>query len=230
MKYSWLFFDADDTLFDYPKAESGALEMTFLDMGLSYLPDTLATYQVFNQQVWREFEQGKISALDLRIQRFNRLFDHLHLGVDLEAFSQRYLVNLSRESGLIDGADRLLTNLSGHYRMGLITNGLPEVQRPRLAASGIARFFEFVAISEELGVAKPDPRFFTIALDMAGHPDPRSVLVIGDSVNSDIRGGVESGLDALWYNPAAKAVDPRWPVVQDCRSLEEIFHFLLPEN
>jgi 2-haloacid dehalogenase len=227
MNYRWLFFDADDTLFDYPRAETGALEMTFFDMGLTYSPETLPAYQIFNQQVWREFEQGKISALDLRVARFARLFEHLNLAVDLDTFSQRYLVNLSRESVLIEGAANLLADLCGQYHMGLITNGLPEVQRPRLAGSGIAKFFDFVAISEEMGVAKPDPRFFSAALAMAGQPDPRSVLVIGDSLNSDIRGGIQAGLDTLWYNPSGKPGDPRWPVVHECRSLEEMGRLLL---
>ncbi len=227
MNYSWLFFDADDTLFDYPRAEAGALAMTFADLGLEYGPAALPAYQQFNSQVWREFEQDRISAVALRVARFDLLFAHLGLAVDTEAFSQRYLANLSRESTLIDGAAGLLSQLCGHYRMGLITNGLPEVQRPRLVSAGIADFFDFVAISEELGIAKPDPRFFAVALQMAGAPDPRSVLVIGDSLSSDIRGGAQTGLDTLWYNPAGKLNDSGWPVAYECRSLEEIAHLLL---
>lgn len=222
MNYPWLFFDADDTLFDYPKAESNALALTFGDQGLAFTPEIMPAYQEYNQQVWREFEQGRISAASLRLLRFERLFAHFSLRADVGNFSQRYLVHLAQSAFLIAGAADLLAQLAGRCRMGLITNGLPEVQRPRLAGSGVAGYFAFVAISEEIGVAKPDPRFFETALALAGHPDPRRVLVIGDSLSSDIRGGVQAGLDTLWYNPAGKPADPRWVAKYEVRTLEEI--------
>jgi 2-haloacid dehalogenase len=222
MNYPWLFFDADDTLFDYPRAESNALALTFGDLGLAYSPEVMLAYQDFNQQVWREFELGQISAARLRLVRFERLFAHLGLQADADEISLRYLAHLAHSSFLIPGAADLLAKLAGRSRIGLVTNGLPEVQRSRLRESGIADYFSFVAISEELGVAKPDPRFFAIAMEMAGKPDPRVVLVIGDSLNSDIRGGVQAGLDTLWYNPAGKPADPRWLPTYEVSTLEEI--------
>ena len=227
MPYTWLFLDADDTLFDYSKAEAGALSATFRDVALACPPDVLPAYQKYNQQVWHEFELGQISAVDLRVMRFERLFAHLNLPVDAAAFSLRYLVNLARGYYLIDGAAELIQNLALRYRLGLITNGLPEVQRPRLVGAGLAPYFAFVTISEEIGLAKPDPRFFAAALAQAGHPDPRSVLVIGDSLTSDIRGGIQSGLDTLWYNPTGKPADPRWPATYQAAQLAAIARLLL---
>lgn len=228
MPYTWLFFDADDTLFDYGKAEERALSATLAELGLPVTPGVLPAYQQINQSLWREFEQGNISALDLRLVRFVRLFDRLGLVGNAETFSTRYLVNLSRTSILFQGAEVLLARLAKNYRFGLVTNILPEVQRPRLASSGIAHFFEFVAISEELDAAKPDPRFFQAALALAGDPDLTSVLVIGDSLSSDIRGGCLAGLDTLWYNPARKPADPRWPATYEAQTLAEISSLLAP--
>ena len=227
MNYPWLFFDADDTLFDYPRAEANALALTFGDVGLAYTPEIMAAYQEFNQQVWREFEQGRISAASLRLVRFERLFAHLGLSLDVLDLSERYLVHLAQGAFLLPGAANLLAKLAPRRRMGLITNGLPEVQRPRLDGSGVGGYFSFVAISEEIGVAKPDPRFFEIAMALAGNPDPRGVLVIGDSLASDIRGGVQAGLDTLWYNPDGKPADPRWPPTYEVRTLEEITSLLV---
>jgi 2-haloacid dehalogenase len=227
MNYTWLFLDADDTLFDYSKAENGALEGTFRDFQLPCPPEVLAAYQKYNQQVWHELEQGQISALELRVARFTRLFAHLGLQIDAEAFSRGYLVHLAEGYYLIEGAAELVRNLAARYRLGLITNGLPEVQRPRLSGAGLAPYFSFVTISEEIGLAKPDPRFFEAALAQAGRPDPRSVLVIGDSLSSDIRGGVQSGLDTLWYNPAGKPADPRWPATYQAANLSTIARLLL---
>lgn len=222
MRYTWLFFDADDTLFDYPKAETSALLATFAAFGLPQTPALLADYQRFNQAVWRELELGRISALELRTARFARLFAHLGVELDVEACSRLYLQNLAKGSDLLPGAARLLAELAPHYRLGLITNGLPEVQRPRLAGAGLAGYFRFVTISEEIGVAKPDPRFFATALAQAGGPDPRQVLVIGDSLTSDIRGGIQAGLDTLWFNPAARPADPLWPPTYTVDRLEKI--------
>lgn len=222
MRYTWLLFDADDTLFDYSKAEEGALAATLAEFNLPALVHVLPAYQEINQAIWKEFEQGAISALDLRLARFVRLFDRLHYSTDAESFSQRYLAALSQASVLIAGARELLELLSPSYRLGLVTNGLPEVQRPRLKSAGIAHYFQFEAISEELGVSKPDPRFFQAALALAGQPDPAQVLVIGDSLNSDIRGGCQAGLDTLWYNPRRTAADPRWPATYVTNSLDQI--------
>lgn len=228
MPYTWLFFDADDTLFDYGKAEGYALSAALAQTGLPASGDVLPAYQEINQSVWKEFEQGTISAVDLRLVRFARLFERLDLVANAETFSQRYLAALSQAGFLIDGVEPLLTRLAKNYHLGLVTNGLPEVQRPRLLSSGIANFFEFTAISEEIGTAKPDPRFFQAALTLAGHPEPAGVLVIGDSLSSDIRGGCLAGLDTLWYNPARKPADPRWPATYEVQTLAEISNLLAP--
>ena len=223
--YSWLFFDADDTLFDYSRAEASALAATADEFGLASVPDLMPTYQAVNAQIWIEFERGTIDALELRTERFARLFAALGIRADVEDFSQRYLVHLSHGFFLFDGAPELLARLGQRFQMGLITNGLPEVQRPRLAGSGIAGYFKFVAISEEIGIAKPDPAFFSAAMALAGNPDKRQVLVIGDSLNSDIRGGIQAGLDTLWFNPKRKDRDPGWEVTFEVQSLAQFWIF-----
>jgi putative hydrolase of the HAD superfamily len=136
------------------------------------------------------------------------------------------LEQLSRASDLIEGAQETIRALRAHYQMAIITNGLSDVQRPRLDASGIADCFALLAISEELGVVKPDPRFFEIVMQRIGQPPKAEVLVIGDSLTSDIQGGNNAGFDTCWYNPTGSAPDPRFPATYEIRILTDLHDLL----
>jgi 2-haloacid dehalogenase len=228
MKYTWLLFDADGTLFDYDLGEAYALESSFLEAGLPFSPATAESYRAINQQIWLDFENGLISAERLRTRRFELLFEAAGLQTDVAAFSARYLIHLSHASQLVDGAETLIRSLRGQYHLGIITNGLKDVQRPRLARSAIDGLFDGIAISEEIGTAKPDPRFFEAAFAEMGNPPRETVLVIGDSLSSDILGGNNYGLDTCWYNPQGKAPDPRIPATYEIRRLVDLMAVLAP--
>jgi 2-haloacid dehalogenase len=199
--YSWLLFDADGTLWDYDKAEAKSLSSAFVQSGIPFETDFGELYRKINGQLWVDFEQGKISQLDLRHERFGRLFSALGIKADAHAFSELYLRNLGNTTDLIDGALELLQALEGRFQMLLITNGIPNVQRSRLSQSPIEPFFEAVIISGEVGVAKPDPAIFDAAFAAMGHPEKKETMIIGDSLSSDIRGGINYGIDTCWYNP-----------------------------
>jgi YjjG family noncanonical pyrimidine nucleotidase len=222
MKYTWLLFDADGTLFDYDLGESYALEKSFLEAGLPFSPAAADTYRAINHQIWLDFENGLISSERLRTRRFELLFEVVGAQTDVETFSARYLIHLSHSSHLVEGAEALVRLLRGQYHLGLITNGLKDVQRPRLARSAIDGLFDVVAISEEIGTAKPDPRFFEAAFAEMGNPPRETVLVIGDSLSSDILGGINYQLDTCWFNPQGKAPDPRIPAKYEIRRLADL--------
>ena len=136
MTYTWLLFDADDTLFDYPIAEGNALRATFDHFGQVYRTEYLRLYQIFNRQVWVEFERGQTTSQELRLKRFNLLFTEIQVPLDPQDFSLRYLENLSLTTDLLPGALEVLRSLSGRFHIALVTNGLSEVQHPRLERSG----------------------------------------------------------------------------------------------
>jgi 2-haloacid dehalogenase len=211
MDYQWLLFDADGTLFNYDLAEEKALAGTFRDLGLRFEPQWGDVYRRVNRQVWIDFEMKRITAVELRTRRFELLFESIRLTADAARFSARYLQNLACASDLIDGAEETLRELHGRFHLAVITNGLQDVQRPRLANSPIGGLFDLVAISEEIGAVKPDPGFFEHVFVRMGNPPRKSVLVIGDSLTSDIQGGINYGLDTCWYNPACLPVDVRFP-------------------
>ena len=201
MGYAWILFDADGTLFDFDSAQRGAVEATFRDCGAAYDPGYERIYARANEQTWLEFERGEISQQELRTRRFERMFEEIGLDADPQPYSERFLLNLATNVDLLDGAEQLLEDLHGSVRMLLITNGLAEVQRPRLSRSSIARYFEHVVISGEVGHAKPHPAIFEHAFECMGQPDKSEGLIVGDSLTSDIRGGCNYGIDTCWFNP-----------------------------
>lgn len=206
--YQWLLFDADGTLFDYDLAEAKALQAAFQDFQLPFSPTTADQYRVINHQIWQDFEHGLITSAALRTTRFERLFEAVQVRADAGQFSTRYLVHLASASDLMPGAEAVLSQLKNSYRLAIITNGLKDVQYPRLSGSPIGLWFEVVAVSEEVGAAKPDPAFFDAVFERMGRPPRESALVIGDSLTSDIQGGIRYDLDTCWFNPLEKAPDP----------------------
>jgi 2-haloacid dehalogenase len=204
MPYTWLLFDADDTLFDYQLAETKALRITFEHFGQVYRFQYLQIYQVINRQVWEGYERGETSASELRLKRFRLLFEEIGISLDPQDFSQHYLDNLAQASDLFPGVADVMNTLSGHYHTALVTNGLKDVQRLRLEHSAIRSFIEKIFISEELGVAKPADGFFEAVFRGIGFPAKADVLIIGDSLTSDMQGGISYGIDTCWFNPAGK--------------------------
>jgi 2-haloacid dehalogenase len=204
MRYKWLLFDADGTLFDYDKAEATQLEKTFRQVLGRFEPGYAETYRRVNQQIWQEFEAGRISQAVLRVKRFELLFEALEIEADPAAFSARYLKNLGEGTDLIEGAQETVQALHGQMGLVVITNGLKEVQTARLARSSIGGYFAHVVISEEVGAAKPDRRIFDSAFDRMCGPRKEEVLIVGDGLSSDIQGGHDYGIDTCWFNPGRK--------------------------
>jgi YjjG family noncanonical pyrimidine nucleotidase len=224
MTYQWLLFDADNTLFDFNLAEVKALESTFAEFSYPYNGRSGDIYRAINKQVWEQLEQGTISATDLRTVRFSRLFEAVGIQADTEPFSEAYLRHLGNCGDLIEGAESVIQQVSQRYRLGLITNGLADVQRPRLAASPLQPYFETVTISDEIGVAKPDPGIFDVTFEQMGYPEKTAVLIIGDSLSSDMQGGLNYGIDTCWYNPDNKPAS--LPVTYKIQRLDELYAIL----
>lgn len=223
--YSWLLFDADDTLFDFPKAEAKALRQTLEALGLPYLEAYGPIYSNYNQQVWLEFERKQITRLELRVKRFQLFFEAAGLSTaDPRSASPIYLQNLAQAGDLFPDAAEVVHTLKKRYQLALVTNGLKDVQRPRLANSPIRDAFAHIFISEEMGAAKPDPAYFDIVFATMGQPAKNQVLIIGDSLTSDMQGGLDYGIDTCWYNPAGKTSN--LPMTHQVKNLTELLILL----
>ena len=201
-KYKSVFFDADDTLFDYPRAERAALLACLCEFRISSEPEIfLDTYQRHNHDLWQAFERGEMDQAALRVERFRRLFAELgFLYPAPEAVSPFYLEILSGQSQLLPGALATVRTLAKKFPLAMITNGIASVQNRRFAASSLTPYFQAVVISEEVGIAKPDPRIFAPALQKIG-VEAADVLYVGDSVTSDMAAAHNAGMDFCWLNP-----------------------------
>ena len=201
MKYELLIFDLDNTIFDYNKAENFALEKTLKYLGCPAGEEIKESYRVINEETWQRYESGEITSLQLRTQRFERFGEHHGFNWDAAEVSKLYLENLGRGGFLLDGVEPLLRSLSADFPLAALTNGIADVQHARLANSTLKDLFYPVIISDEVGVAKPDPAIFEILLEKADIKDRESVLMIGDSLTSDIAGSIAAGIACCWYNP-----------------------------
>ena len=202
--YTWLLFDLDNTLFDFNLAEVKALANSFAEFGFPYDEATGDTYRAINKRIWTQLELGEITSSELRTTRFTRLFEAVGIEADPEPFSTAYLRHLGSCSDLIEGAEAIVPQISQQYHIALITNGLSDVQRPRLTASPLLPYFEALIISDEVGIAKPDPGIFDLLFEQMNHPAKEEVLIIGDSVSSDMQGGANYGIATCWFNPSGK--------------------------
>jgi 2-haloacid dehalogenase len=225
--YKAIFFDADDTLFDYPRAERVALEACLSEFGVRVGVETvLDSYRRHNLDVWRAFERGETDQIRLRVERFRRLADEMDLpDLPVERVSTFYLKALSGQPHLLPGALEAVEALAARYPLALVTNGIASVQRRRFAASPITRFFKSVVISEEVGIAKPDPRIFEPALREVGVA-AADVLYVGDSVTSDMTAARNAGMDFVWLNPDGKPVPDGYAPVCVIRDIRELPGFL----
>jgi YjjG family noncanonical pyrimidine nucleotidase len=202
-KYKGIFFDADDTLFDYPRAERAALRACLREFRLRIKTGLfLDSYRRHNSEVWKSFERGETDQATLRIERFRRLAIELKISdFPLERISTFYLEALSGQRQLMPGALVTVRALAKKFPLALVTNGIASVQRRRFEASPITPYFQAVVISEEVGVAKPNPQIFAPALQKIGI-EAGEVLYIGDSVSSDMAAARNAGMDFCWFNPS----------------------------
>lgn len=224
--YKWLLFDLDGTLFDYDAAEKSAFERVFSDHGIPCRDHYLGIYREVNHKIWSDFEKGLITQEEIKTERFRILSGELNLDFDSLSFSRKYLQFLSEGTQLIEGAEQILAQAAEKYHCVLVTNGLKEVQRPRISASALKMYFREVIISEEIGYAKPDPRFFDTTFERIGHPRKREVLIIGDSLTSDMLGGHRYDIGTCWYNPGASPAQPEIRIDYEIQSLMELMEIL----
>lgn len=202
--YDWILFDADDTLLDFQAAAEKAFWAMIAGLELPAAPDWYQHYATANHATWKDYEAGTIDAATLRVRRFQRFLKAVDQvgAADPASMNRSLLEHLVQHTRPLPGAAELLQGLVGRVKMAIITNGLREVQRPRLRQLQWEHFFAAILVSDEMGYAKPHPRFFELTFRAIGHPPKERVLVVGDNLHSDIKGAKGFDLHACWYNPA----------------------------
>lgn len=202
MRYKFLLFDLDHTLFDFDAAEDVALTQLLKEEGVDNIQAYKDYYVPMNKALWKDLEQKKITKHELVNTRFSRLFKHFGVEKDGAYLANRYQFYLSQQGQIFSGAMELLDNLIDRgYELYAATNGITTIQTGRLTQSGLASYFNHVFISEQLGTQKPDALFYErIGQQIPGFSKDKTVM-IGDSLTADIQGGNNAGIDTIWYNP-----------------------------
>lgn len=212
MNWDWIFFDADETLFTFDSFSG--LQRMFLDYSVTFTAEDFQDYQAVNKPLWVDYQNGTITSLQLQHQRFQSWADRL--SVQPGDLNSAFINAMAEICAPLPGAVSLLNALQGKCKMGIITNGFTALQQIRLERTGLRDHFDLIVISEQVGVAKPHPRIFDYALEQAGNPDRSRVLMVGDTAESDILGGMNAGLTTCWLNahhrPQPEGITPTWTV------------------
>ncbi|AGX44343.1 YjjG family noncanonical pyrimidine nucleotidase [Clostridium saccharobutylicum] len=202
MEYEIILFDADETLFDFKRSEKDAIKNTMIEFNIDYNENYhLKIYQEINTAIWKEFENGLITQKKLKVDRFKRLSDKLDIKFDENKFAKSYIKHLANASFLYEDSMELVKSLYNNHKLIIITNGLKDVQDNRIRNSVIAKYFRCIVVSEEVGISKPDSKIFEHALRNINYTNKSKILMVGDSLTSDIQGGINFGIDTCWYNP-----------------------------
>jgi len=212
MRFKHVIFDLDNTLLDYDLAETNALANLFDFYHIQGDFQSLQyRFKTINNGLWHKYEEGRITLDDLKINRHKEFM--IQIGkkeVDPVDCAFQYARFLSQNAFPLPGSYEILDYLKEKgYNLVLASNGLPDVQYPRLKASEMLEYFSYIGISQELGYQKPHKQFFLELFDKGEIDATEEILIIGDSINSDIKGGINAGITTCWYNPKKKISDTK---------------------
>ncbi len=223
-KYKILFIDADDTLYDFRQCEWNALTATLRENGIEPTEEVIEAYHLINGKLWKDLEKGLIKQADIKYERYRLLCQHLGWDNDYMKLSLDYIQRISNERILLPGAEEICRYLAGKYMLVLLTNGISEIQRGRFESSVLFPYFSHMVISEEACCSKPDPGIFTWALLDLPVVEKEEMIIIGDSLSSDIQGGINFGIDTCWLNPGLKDAEVLSPtyIIRQLSDLKNI--------
>jgi len=197
-----IFFDVDNTLLDFNKGADKAIKKVFGDLGITFSSEMTKTFHEVNDGLWKRLEKEEITLVQLHEIRFGLVLDRLGIkGFDGKDVEQAFLAALRVCAVKIDGAEELLFSLYGKYKLYATSNAPHYQQIARLTNTGLIKYFDDVFTSELIGTAKPEKSFFDGCFERVPDLKKEDVLLVGDSISADIKGGAEYGLKTCWYCP-----------------------------
>ena len=220
--YYCILFDLDGTLLDFSAAEKIAIAGTLEMFGLSGSDENCSLFSEINASLWAQLEQGQIKKDRLLVQRFSQLIERLSAGGDAIRMNNEFMTRLSAAAMPFEGAQEVLAELAEFATLTLASNGMQAIQMSRLERSGLAPYFDEVFISEKVGATKPNPRFFETVLRRLGIQNREKVLMVGDSLTADIKGGIDAGIDTCWCDFSRAGNDTGIVPTYTIHSLEQL--------
>jgi len=219
-----ILWDIDGTLLDFHKAESAAIHTLFRKFGLGECTDEmLASYKAINITYWQKLERGELTKPQVLIGRFHDFFKKYDLDISCApAFNEAYQLALGDTVHYFDGALETVQAMQGKILQCAVTNGTAVAQHKKLAVSGLDKLLDHFFISDEIGIEKPNIGFFDAVWAKLGSYDPADVLIVGDSLTSDIKGGNNAGIRTCWFNPNGAPLPQDLRIDYDIRQIPEV--------
>lgn len=201
MSYNCVLLDFDDTLVSFRQSAARCVSRVYARYNIPVTEENIRFYYDTNESLWREFEKGKIKKSAIEKTRFQKVVEKFGLkDVSGEQLNREYKSHLKNSAILLDGALEFLRDIEDYATIAIVTNGFEDIQKNRLKLSHVIDYADEVITSEKCGYSKPDKRIFIAALKSLGIENHKKVLVVGDNLNSDIKGGINAGLDTCWVN------------------------------
>lgn len=203
-RFTTVLWDMDNTLLDFSYSQELALGQCFRSIGREITREQIDLYVQINDDYWKRLELGEVTKQQLLTGRFLLLFEKLGIeGVDTERFKEEYQTALGNVHAFLDDSLNICKALRGKVRQYVVTNGVTATQQSKLERSGLAEVMDGIFISEQVGSPKPTPAFFDYCLEHIEEKDRSRILIVGDSLTSDIKGGIQAGISTCWYHRAA---------------------------
>lgn len=226
MSYTTVLFDADGTLLDFAATEKKALANTFAKHHIPWTTALKTRYHAINQQLWNAYEEGQIERKQVLYTRFTKLFQEFGIQVDGQAFEDIYQEELGKGHDLIPHAMEVVKNLYGQVSMVIVTNGVVATQYSRLRDSGLDQYMDAIFISEEIGYRKPQKEYFLHCFQHIKEQDTSKLLLVGDSLSSDIQGGYNAQLTTCWFHQPGMVNTKGLPMAYDITDLRRLYDIL----
>jgi HAD superfamily (subfamily IA) hydrolase, TIGR02254 len=204
-RFKTLLFDADNTLFDFDACEKEALRLAFQKYGYTLEEQLCKVYSGINLDLWKQYEKGLIDRNVLIYKRFEILFDKYGFSYDVRKFEDDYQELLGMQHFFMEDAYDVIEKLHAEYDLYIVTNGVTATQLRRFHDSTIDRFMKDIFVSEQTGSQKPKKEYFDYCFERIENFDRDRIMIIGDSLSSDITGGYNAGIATCWYNPDGHA-------------------------
>lgn len=219
--YRFLLFDVDDTLLDFQKAEKFAFKKMLTHYHIKYQSHYLTEYKNENKRLWMLYEKGEIARKTIFDDRLKPLVSKYHFPIDPKEASYLYLDYLALGAFILGNSKQELARLSQKYELYVVSNGEPSVQYPRLEKTKLKGYFKKIYVSEEVGYQKPSKEFFDFVANDIPNFDKAKAIIIGDSLTSDIKGGINYQIKTCWFNPQGKKTDLKVDyIIKDLSELE----------
>lgn len=225
--FTTILWDVDGTLLDFNYSQRHAITKCFQTIGREITEEMIARYSQINDTFWKRLELGEITKAELLSGRFVQLFEEYDIhGVDVEAFRQEYQKELGSVFCYIDDSLHICKALQGRVKQYVVTNGVTATQQNKLKLSGLGDMMEDIFISEQIGAPKPHREYFDYCLAHVAEKDRQRILLVGDSLTSDIKGGVLAGIPTCWYRPEGTVNPTEYKPDYEINDLHQVLELL----